>query len=577
MTPQSTSAASPWVGLVSGPLALLLLLWSGPAGAVKVMVKGTTTLEGQVQADGDAQQIRGKLRDDLGAPVGGARVAIDVVQPDGKPLLTLPAPRPCGGGAAPQQTPDAYQVETDAQGAFCLRTQRLPQRGVLRLRFSGRTGLGTASFEIPFDADKPVPLLAWDPRPEVIDLDVPQVRVAAALVGAGSSGGSEALELTDEAGKVLATTVADERGRATFEVPTATLGGPGGGELTVKPKRAKSAVQPLKARVVRSARVNLLGTAPSEAVVPRDGYKFSLAADTQRGPADGGVVEARIGNEIVGVGSVKKGRVEVVTTFDVPTEGSIDVVFRYLSSSPEQRAGEGLVLRVPVKPPSPLRKAPLLVAGLLLVGWLARGWKRPPRAARAAAQAAGSGASPGQLPELVLEQDEGATGWKGVVLDAHEHRGIEGAVVKIVARDFYGEHEVGSAQTDRQGGFEIGGRWEPARVLVVAAPWHGSIERPLPKAGKLRLSLVSRRRALLERLVAAARRLGLESPSEGDPTPAQIARRLGEQERPGGERWARAVEEAAFGHQPVGASEEARVAAMEADLARREASDGVRR
>lgn len=562
--------------LCGGAAVLALSLTCGPAGALKIAVKGTAALEGQVQADGEAQVIRGKLKDDLGAPITGARVAVDVVQPDGKPLLNLPPPRPCTGGAIPQQAPDAYHLETDAQGGFCMRTQRLPQRGVLRLRFAGRTGLSTATFEIPFDAERPVPLLSWDPRPEVIDLDVPQARIAVALTGVAGAVEPLSMELLDESGKSIATAMSDDRGRATFEVSTATLGGPGGGELIARPRRPNAPVQPTRTKVVRAARVNLIATAPSEAIIPHDGHRFVVAADTQRGPASGGVVEAKIGNETVGVGSVKAGRAEVVTAFDVPTEGAIDITFRYVSAAPELRAGEGLVLRVPVRPPSPLRKAPLLLLGLLLLGWLARGWKRPPRAQRAAV-ARREAPSAEQLPELVIEPQAGAAGWRGVVLDAHEHRPIAGAAVRVVARDFYGERDVASAQSDAQGRFTLEGAWEPSRALVVEAPWHTPIERPLPRPGKVTLALVSRRRALLDRLVAAGRKLGLEGAAGAEPTPSQIARGFEGQARVGGARWARAVEEAAFGQPPVGAPEEARVVALEADLARREGPDGVRR
>ena len=556
-------------------MALLggLMLGSREAAALRVTVKGTASIEGRLEPDGDAQILRGKLRDDLGAPVGRASVSADILLPDGRPLLTLPVARACPGSASPQMAPDAYRVTTDAQGAFCLRAQGLPTRGTLRLRFAGQPGLATAAAEVPFDGEPGAPSLAWDPRPEVIDLDASNIRIAVAAGGGRNRPENLSMELLDERGKVLGQALTDDRGRALFEVATAALGGPGPGELVAR-VRGPGGQAPLKTTVVRSARVSVVGTAPGEPIVPHDGHKFVLAATTQRGPAEGGVVEARIGNEIVGVGAVKKGQAVVETTFDVPGDGALDIMFSYLSSAPELRPGDGLLLRVPVRPPSPLRKAPLVLAGVLLIGWLARGWRRPARVARENEPDAKPALGP--LPPLVVEEDGGSEGWRGTVLDAHDRRPLAGVVVRVVSRDFYGEREVGSMATDAQGHFELSGPWEATRALLVDAPWHSHLERPLPRPGRLTLALVSRRRSLLDRLVNAARRLGVDAPG-GEPTPAQVARGFEAQSRDGGVRWARAVEEVAFGASAVGADEEKRVAGLEDDLARGEGSDRLRR
>ncbi len=554
----------------AGALALAAALWSPRAEAVKVLVKGSASVEGQVQVDGTAQVVRGKLRDDLGGPIPGGRVDVQFLQKDGEPLAGISAPKSCAaGGSLPQGADGRYAAETDAQGVFCLRTGRLPRQGLLRLRFSGRPGLTEASIDVPFDTDHPTAMLSWDPKPEVIDLDAPLARFAVAL--GGGPGGSP-LDLLDERGKVLATATTDERGRALFEVATSRLAGPGSGELTVRPRQAGRAG--LQARVVRSARVALVASAPKEAIIPHDGHRFEISAETLRGGAEGGVIEARLGNEILGAGAVQAGRATLTVAFDVPGEGAVDLTFRYLPSSPGLRAGEALVLRVPVRPPSPLRKAPLLLAGLLLLGWLARGWKRPPRAERPAPRPKEAEAE-APLPELASEPEAEATGWRGVVLDAHERRPLAGVQVRVLSRDFYGEREIQRTATDERGRFELPGEWAPTFTLHVEAPWHVPVERPLPRPGRLSLGLVSRRRALLERVAAVARRVLPEHPQE--PTPEQLARHYEDRARPGEARWARAVESAVFGRDPVGAREEAELSALAADLSRRDPGDGVRR
>jgi hypothetical protein len=554
---------------VAAALTLTAARWSSRVEAVKVLVKGSASVEGQVQEDGAAQVVRGKLRDDLGGPIAAGRVDVQFLQKDGGPLAGISAPKSCAsGGSLPQGADGRYATETDAQGVFCLRTGRLPRQGLLRLRFPGRPGLTEASIDVPFDTDHPTAMLSWDPKPEVIDLDAPLARFAVAL-GGGPGGGP--LDLLDERGEVLATAITDERGRALFEVATSRLAGPGSGELTVRHRQ--TGVAGLQARVVRSARVVLVGSAPKEAIIPHDGHRFEIGAETLRGGAEGGVVEARLGNEILGAGAVQAGRAALTIAFDIPEERAVDLTFRYLPSSPELRAGEALVLRVPVRPPSPLRKAPLLLAGLLLVGWLARGWKRPPRAKRPAPPREVEAEAP--LPELASEPEAGATGWQGLVLDAHERRPLTGVQVRVLSRDFYGEREVQRTATDERGCFELAGEWAPTFTLHVAAPWHVPVERPLPRPGRLSLGLVSRRRALLERVATVARRVLPEHPQE--PTPEQLARHYEACARPGEARWARAVESAVFGRDPVGAREEAELSVLAADLSRRDPGDGVRR
>jgi hypothetical protein len=68
-------------------------------------------------------------------------------------------------------------------------------------------------------------------------------------------------------------------------------------------------------------------------------------------------------------------------------------------------------------------------------------------------------------------------------------------------------------------------------------------------AGELQISLVSRRRTLLRRLVEWAKRRGAPFDASPEPTPAYIKRMAGEDARTA--RWAGAVENAAFGLEAV--------------------------
>lgn len=532
------------------------------ARAVKVSVRANATLEARVTNDGDAQVIRGTLKDDVGAPVPGARVEVEIVGTAGE-RIDLPPPRPCGantGGSTPHAAADAYVLDTDVRGVFCVRTSPIAARGTLRVRFAGVGPISGTSLETPFDADLRVPTLAWDPRPELVDLDVPQLRVVVVATGRAGGRGLDgiALVLVDERGQVLARARTDERGRATFDVATASLGAPGAGELSVRTDAPGQA--PLAARVLRVARVGLVTAAPSDPIVPHDGHTFDVAAETGRGPVENGAIEARIGEETVGAGTVRAGRAAVTTTFDVPTEGALELSFRYLTATPELRPGEPLGVRVHVRPPSAWRRAPLLALALLLGAWIARGWRRAPRSAEAARR---SLPPPARLPDLVAEPDGGARGWRGTVLDAHERRPIAGASVRVVSRDFLAERALAEVVSAEDGSFALDVAMDPTHAIVVDAPLHGRVEKPLPRPGRLTIALVSRRRALLDRLLASVRRSGLVPSAPPEPTPGLVARAAETRARPVLARWALAVEDAAYGEAPFDVEAEARVAALE--------------
>lgn len=546
--------------------AALVLASAGDVGAIKVAVRATATLDARVTPDGDAQVIRGTLRDDVGAAVPGAHVEVTVLTEAGK-RVDLPPPRPCStnaGGHAPHAAPDAYVLDTDGQGVFCVRTGTLPMRGTLRIRFTGQGHVAATSVDLPFDADRSTPALAWDPAPTAVDLDTPSARwtvMATTRAGGGKALDGVNLLLRDERGHELSRARTDERGRASFDVSTSALAGPGSGELEVRGVDAN--LPPLRTKIVRVARVALVGAPPTSAIVPHDGHAFAIAAETSRGPAATGAVEARIGQEIVGATNVQDGRARVVTTFDVPAEGMLEVTFHYLPSGPDLRPGEPLSMRVPVRPPSPWRRAPLFVLAAGLIAWLSRGWRRPPRGAprKKPAQAG----APPRLPDLVVQAHAGATVLQGQILDAHERAPIAGATVTVLSRDFLGERAIGAVESDAQGAFVLDVPWEPSRIMLVEAPDHARLEKPLPKPGRARIALVSRRRALLDRFVAALRRApGWDATPE--PTPGSVVARAEARGEGGVVRWAKAVEEAAYGASRVDASREARVIALETDL-----------
>lgn len=542
--------------------ALCVTAAATPAWGAKLAVRGEAVLDVRVGGDGDAQEIRGTLRDDVGQPLGGQRLELSAL--DGARPAMLAAPRSCGHAPAPARPqPDTYAVDTDSLGVFCVRTTGLPVKGRVRVRFAGSGALDARSWDEAYDVDRRAPSLAWDPLPDALELDARAARVAVratARAGADRAVDGLWLTLTDERGAQLGRARTDADGRAAFDVPTDALAGPGVGELLV---RADDGATPLRAKVLRVAKVSLVGAAPTEPIVPHDGHTITLAAETSRGPASSGTVEARVGAELVGTAAVVDGRAHLPLAFDVPTSGTLEISFAYLPSSSGLRGSAPLTLRVPVKPPSLWRKAPLLLVAAALLLVLANGWRRLPRPARVALR----GARHARLPEIVVLPDDGAPGLAGVVLDAHERRPLAGVRVSVRSRDFEGDRELAATTTDERGEFRLAVDAVPSRVITAEGPLHARVEVPMPTRGRAQLGLSLRRRAVLERLMDALRRAGPAWSGKPEPTPSAVAKLADARARGDVADWARAVEDAAYGAAAVDAAREAAVRALERDIA----------
>jgi hypothetical protein len=132
------------------------------------------------------------------------------------------------------------------------------------------------------------------------------------------------------------------------------------------------------------------------------------------------------------------------------------------------------------------------------------------------------------------------------VIDADERTPVARARVSIERPGFDRRDVVASTTTDDQGMFVLEPTDPlPGDELSAEAPLHAPLRSPLPARGDLRVALVLRRRALLDRLVSWAHRRGKPFDLYADPTPAQLRRAAGPDL--GVVRWATAVERAAYG------------------------------
>jgi hypothetical protein len=100
----------------------------------------------------------------------------------------------------------------------------------------------------------------------------------------------------------------------------------------------------------------------------------------------------------------------------------------------------------------------------------------------------------------------------------------------------------------------------PGDEIVVEGDVHAKLRDVAPRSGDLRVALVLRRRALLDRLVGWARKRGKPFDARPDPTPGHVRRAAGSESPVG--RWADAIEKAAFGGEVVDAAAQAQVEAL---------------
>jgi hypothetical protein len=554
------------VGLVCLVSALLPI---GNLAALPITIRGSTTLHAHVIVDGQAHVIRGTLTDDIGAPVKGVDVFLQLQSPQGT-MLALPKGSSCVPQApAPRLNQGTYTIKTNTEGRFCLRVPLFADQAKLKIEFTGNKTLKGSEQSLPFQAGAGKIFLKWDPRPETIDLDLPRVLVHVTVGTADDSQLSfenVSLGLFTENNQKLATSITDERGHAFFEIQTKQLSGPSPGTLEVRASSSKQLIVPLKASVIKMAHVTLIASQPTKALVPHDGFSIVVVAESSRGPVQSGAIEARVGETSVGVGSVKQGKAVVPMHFDVPESTVLPIQFTYLPDSQRYRPEKALVLNVPVSPPSPWRRAPLFLVGIGLLGWLARSWRRAP-ASKTARDSVVDG-SKVRVPkaEIIEEGPRLATGYEGRVVDAHDGYAIQQALVRVLLGDFLGQRVVIETVTDGQGRFSLHGAYDASHRMVIESEFHSLLERPMPMPGRMTVTLMTRRRALLERLVIAVKKAGGVWGESKEPTPNQVAKvaQANYQEKPAA--WAKAVDESTYGPHEVDREKEAQVIALETEL-----------
>ncbi len=553
---------------------------SKPAGPVRIQVRGGAQINATATLDGLATVVRGQLLDDAGAALGGVAITLQVASIENS---VLPQPAACDPLARRERRaprivgPDKYEVRTDDHGEFCVRTDGSFGRASLKLRFDGDelhdASESAISFE-PSSASVAHTVLRFEPAPDLIDLERPSISLTASLridrAAANRSSTTTVrreglvVVLEDERGERLAEGPTGGDGRVRFEVPAKAFAGPGAGELRLRFDGTTALAKAAAAQpIVRRADVGLSLSHPVDVGDPEDGVAIDVDVKTSRGAVTSGVVEAMRGDESVGAGAVRDGKARVIASFSFERAGTVPLELRYVAATPFFRAGQPLDIEVAVRGPGIARQVIIALVVLAVTAWIVFSWRRSPMRAVVQIDDDKMPIPTGRAGVDVVRAEAGQTSYRGSVLDAHDGTPIADARLSVVAPAFQGDGIMTRATSNERGEFVLDAAYRADARLIIDAPAHTKHEQALPKPGVLRITLVTRRRSLLDRLVRWAQRTGAPFDVQPEPTPGHVRRAAFRAQDEEVEVWARGVETAAYGPAMVDEHVEAQLSAGE--------------
>ncbi len=469
----------------------------------------------------------------------------------------LPAATVCGNTplTALHRSLGELIVDTSAEGTFCLRIADLSDETKLQLTFDGDADYDSLSKQIEVDKTRTPLALRFQPMPATLALERDQHSIWVATksdtdLGLEPKKIQVELSLKEFGGEEtrLGQVSVSVGQRAQFLVPTTTLGAPGAAQLVARFKGTRTlSPAETEAPILRTTQVNLtLDEAPTSETAR--GKPLEISVMSSVGPVPGGSVEALYAGRSMGTTPVRDGRASLVLDLE-GDGGPAHLTLRFLPSSPAWISAGNLEIEVPVPPPSPWGRIALIACALLITAWLVRAWYRPGR--RETRETEERKSIPSGKPALELLEPAGAgEGWRGRVCDAHDGTPIPGASITMMIPAFSSDGVAAQTKTDTDGRFELDhvefATAEGSRFRV-EAPWHSTLERPVPRPGAIAISMVSRRRALIDRLVQWTGRRGRPWSADGGATPGHVASVGRSKGKPEVVRWAQEVEQAAYG------------------------------
>jgi hypothetical protein len=518
-------------------------------------------------ASGDGVEIRGRLVDDTERPIASASIELEanVARLQGAPL-DCKGQRPLRRRG--ERRPLRFALVTEADGTFCVRmpSASRSEDGALALVFAGDAFQLGARLTVPPVLPRITLALAFEAPSLELPLDRSEhtirVRVTADPAPPASLR-SAPLELslatpTRETAIARADWLRDSAS-VEFSVDSQALGAPGPARLIARHRAGSGPLAPAQAQAValRIAPVHLAAALERR---DADGALIDVQSASVGGLSAPGWVEAYADGERLGGTILEQGHARLALELGA-SEQAITVELRYRGDDPWWVPGPRVELIVPPgKVAAPLRWPWLAL--LVPIGYLfVRALERPGFSTQPVAP------SPPPLPVAeieLLEASPEASGWSGLVRDAHDSTPIAGANIAIVPAERDGQPSGPRAVSDSEGRFRLESiAIMPGTTLHVSAPAHSSLTRPLPPEGRIGVALVSRRRTIVRRLVDWARSAGAPWAGTSEPTPGEVLDVALRREEPRIAQWARSIEAAAFGRIAPDEQREAQLRALE--------------
>lgn len=543
-----------WTRLAA--LAVAFAWGIGSAAAVEsnapsLRVAGRASFSTEAHADIDTYEVGATLSDEVGHPLPAAEIRVRAASVDGPGTL-----RRCGDARG--EASGELLASTDKSGHVCFTVTGL-RSGTVELSYQDpRDYLERTSSVIRLpDSVATSFQLGFDPPLTTLSLDQPVQEVGLVARAEGGASLPDAAELllalaADGSEREIARVPLDGLGEVRrLSIVSSSFGAPGPARLVAR-LRARDGEELARSTcpVLRTATV-ALHTSAGGTIKPGD--VLQIRAASALGPASSGVVEASLHGRSVAAAPLRDGAATLAlpTTPSALLTGTLKV--EYVGGGAGWLAGPALELRVVPAGPSYAGSALWVALALVAASAVALGRRSPPRARP-------SLAPPLPRPRASVEVIEAlgaGGGYRGFVKDAHDGGGISAAAVTFVGPS--AERPVlMQVSTAADGSFEVTAAGFPGGTLIeVAARFHAPLSAPLPGPGVLELSLVGRRRALLDRLVRWAERRGKPwlRPHE-EPTPAHVARVAAEESELHVQRWAQGLEHLAFGPMPPDAAAE---------------------
>jgi hypothetical protein len=555
------------------------LAWGAPVAlaAPRLEVRGASHIDVRTSHTTDSLAVSATLLDDVDRPIRDATVLVRFAAADGTSLRARPCAPPPGSSAVPGT--EAVSVTTDPDGTLCVRADRPAGGGAAtaKLAFAGSHLLKGSEADASIDPSRAAVELSFDPAtrgPQVVMLGEGAVSLnAVATLDDPSLPSSDlVLHLEGEHGRHLADAPTDRKGVARFVVPEAALGAPGPGVLRLSfdgdGRHAHATREvPCERRVrvvLRPHEVDANGRARAEET--EAGVQIDVDALTAQGsPVPGGSVEGVVDGAVVGAAPIVAARARLTLPAASARGKDVRIGVRYVPDVPWYVAGRPAALDLGVRRTLLLRRLGVMALGLAVFAWffLARSRLFATFERAKGAKVAG-GHEPAAMPtariDVLAAHGDARTTWEGRVVDAHDGGSVRHATIVLERAGFGAVEKIAETTADDAGRFVLDApSARPGDQLSVEGRLHQRLVRAAPAHGTVEVSLVSRRRAVLRRLVDWARGRGGPFATKHEPTPGQVRRAAGDGRTA---RWATAVEGAAFGHAEVDARVEMEVDAL---------------